>query len=145
MKKDEPAACGCGKHGCLEQYASANGIARMGRLKLEQESRDTVLKGKEPLTAKDIFDGAKAGDEVALELVEELGEMLGTALSYIACVTDPEIFVVGGGVSKAGAIVTDTIQEYFRKYAFHASADTPFALAQLGNDAGIYGSVKMVL
>lgn len=145
MKKDEPAACGCGKHGCLEQYASANGIARMGRLKLEQDSRETVLRDKNPLTAKDIFDGAKAGDEVSAELVEELGEMLGTALSYIGCVTNPEIFVIGGGVSKAGEIVTDTIRKYFQKYAFHAAAQTPFALAQLGNDAGIYGSVKMVL
>lgn len=145
MRKDETECCGCGKKGCLEQYASANGIARLGALRLRKDDTPTVLRNADPLTSKDIFDAAKEGDQVALELVEEVGEMLGTALSYIACVTNPEIFVIGGGVSKAGSIVTDTIAKYFRKYAFHASADTPFALAELGNDAGIYGSVKMVL
>lgn len=145
MKKDETEICGCGKRGCLEQYASARGIARMGRLKLEADQRESVLRDAEPLTAKAIFDAARQKDEVALELVEELGEMLGTALSFIGSVTNPEVFVIGGGVSKAGTIVTDVIQKYYEKYAFHAAAKTPFVLAKLGNDAGIYGSVKMIL
>ena len=145
MKTDETQSCGCGKQGCLEQYASARGIARMGREKLESDSRDTLLRSVPELTAKDIFDAAKAGDQVALELVEELGEILGRALAFVSCVTDPERYVIGGGVSKAGTIVTDVIGKYFRQYAFHACRNATFALAELGNDAGMYGSVKLVL
>ena len=74
-----------------------------------------------------------------------MGEMLGSALSYISCVVDPEIYVIGGGVSKAGQILLDTVQTHFVQYAFHASTNAAFALAKLGNDAGMYGAVKMIL
>lgn len=145
VNKEETECCGCGKKGCLEQYGSATGIARMAKLKLAQTERETTLRQIENLTAKDVLDAAKAGDEIGLELLEELGDMLGTALSRIAVVCNPEAFVIGGGVSKAGAILTDAIAKYFEKYAFHALKDTPILLAKLGNDAGIYGGVKMVL
>ena len=145
VNKDEIEACNCGKYGCLEQYTSATGIVRMGKRKLAQSQDETVLRGIDPLTAKDIFDAAKAGDEVALELVDELGEILGTALSTVSCVANPEVIVIGGGVSKAGDILTHTIQEHFRENAFHAFRDTNFALASLGNDAGIYGCMQMIL
>ena len=82
----------------------------------------------------------KAGDELALEIVDTQARILGRALAQIACVVDPEIFVIGGGVSKAGSILTDSVKKYFEHYAFHACRQTKFALAQLGNDAGIYGS-----
>jgi len=145
VNEDEPETCGCGKHGCLEQYASARGIANMAKKKLAVTTEESVLRKCQDVTAKDIFDGAKAGDDFSLSLVDELGKMIGKACSYIACVTNPEVFVVGGGVSKAGTILTDVIRKHFREYAFHASRETPFVLATLGNDAGIYGGVKMVL
>ena len=145
VNKDELEACNCGKYGCLEQYASATGIVRMAKKKLATCSETTTLRNFEPLTAKDIFDEAKNGDEIAKELVDELGNILGSALSNMACVVNPEVIVIGGGVSKAGSILIDAIQEHFKETAFHAAKDTRFALASLGNDAGIYGCMQMVL
>lgn len=145
VNDEETECCGCGKKGCLEQYASANGIARMAKKRLAESSVDSVLRKEGEITAKSVFDAAKAGDAFAEDQVEKLGKLLGKACAYIACVCNPQIFVIGGGVSKAGSMVTDTIRKYYVPYAFHAAANTPFALAELGNDAGIYGGVKMVL
>lgn len=145
VNRHETECCGCGKKGCLEQYASATGIARMARQKLAQTERETMLREIPDVTAKDVFDAAKSGDAVGLELVEELGERLGTALARIGAVCNPEAFVIGGGVSKAGTILTDVITKYYHEVAFHAMTDTPIVLAELGNDAGIYGCVRMVL
>ena len=69
---EETQACGCGNKGCLEQYASATGIVTMAKRKLKEETRQTVLRDIDEITAKDIFDAAKAGDEVAAELVDKL-------------------------------------------------------------------------
>ena len=145
VNENEKDFCNCGRRGCLEQYTSATGIVRMAKYKLAEDTRETSLRGIDPLTAKDIFDCAKAGDAVALELVEELGKVLGKALAGIACVVDPEIFVIGGGVSKAGDILVNVVQKYYQKYAFQVCKDAEFALASLGNDAGMYGCVQMIL
>ena len=181
MSEDETEVCGCGKKGCLEQYASATGIVRMAKKMLEDTDGTSDLKivkdpggdsdlktrkapGEESdlkelkasgqkstlcnavdLTAKDIFDAAKTGDVFAKEVVEQAGQMLGKALSYISCVADPEVYVIGGGVSKAGDILLETIRRHFRENAFHASRDAKFALAALGNDAGMYGAVKLIV
>ena len=145
VNPDEIEACNCGNYGCLEQYTSATGIVRMAKRKLAKSDDETTLRKFDPLTARDIFDEAKAGDEVAKELVDELGNILGATLAKIGCVVNPEVFVIGGGVSKAGAILIDTIQEHYRETAFYALKETRFELAKLGNDAGIYGSVAMLL
>lgn len=145
VNPDEIEACNCGKYGCLEQYTSATGIVRMAKRKLAKSSDETTLRDLENITAKDIFDAAKAGDELAKELVDELGEILGSTLSNMACVVNPEAIVIGGGVSKAGAILIDTIKEHFQENAFHACRETRFELATLGNDAGIYGCMCMIL
>ena len=145
VNKDETVICNCGKRGCLEQYTSANGIVRVAKKRLLEDDAPTILREASPLTSKAIFDAAKEGDKIALELADGLGQYLGLALSYVAGVADPEIFVIGGGVSKAGDILIDNIKKYYRKYAFHASRDTRFALAKLGNDAGMYGAAQLVL
>ncbi len=145
VNDEETECCGCGKKGCLEQYASANGIARVARQRLAATEDETVLRSLETVTSKDIFDAAKEGDAFSLQLVDDLGRMIGKACANIAIVVDPEIFVIGGGVSKAGAILTDVIEKYYKEYAFHASRETRISLATLGNDAGIFGGVKMVL
>jgi len=145
MRTDETESCGCGKKGCLEQYASATGIARLARRKLEDKNIQTVLRQGDQPSCKNVLDAAKGGDAAALEVLEEVCEILGRALASIACVVDPEAFIIGGGVSKAGPILTDTIQKYYRKYAFHASRETEFRLASLGNDAGMYGAVQLIL
>ena len=145
VNPDEEDACNCGQHGCLEQYASATGIVRMAKKKLAACEDATTLRSFDPLTAKDIFDEAKNGDAVAKELVNDLGYMLGSALSNLACVVNPETIVIGGGVSKAGAILIDTVQENFKANCFYALKETRFELATLGNDAGMYGCMAMLL
>ena len=145
VNKEETTVCGCGKRGHLEQYASATGIVRKATELLAESDRPSALRDVPYLSAKDVFDAAKNGDELSLEIVDFVGEMLGTALSYVSAVVDPEIYVIGGGVSKAGPILLNTIREHFVKYAFHASEAAQFELAKLGNDAGMYGAVKMVL
>ena len=145
MRKNETAVCGCGKKGCLEQYASATGVVRMAKIALADSKKDSSLRSLEEVTSKDIFDAAKNGDALALNLVDSLGEMLGSALAHITAVVDPEVIVIGGGVSKAGQILIDAIVKHYRPAAFHACRDTQFKLAVLGNDAGMYGAVRMIL
>ena len=145
VNPDETLICGCGKNGHLEQYASATGIARVAKEMLAQSEEPSSLRGIASPSARDVFDAAKAGDFVALEIVNHVCRILGRALAMISCVVDPEIFVIGGGVSKAGSILTDTVRKYYVEAAFHASEGTKIALAELGNDAGMYGAVKMVL
>lgn len=146
VEPDETERCKCGGHGCLEQYCSATGLLRLAKMALA-ENPDTVsiMKGSTDLTAKDVCDAAKAGDTLALDLLDGLGHRLGWALTAAAGTADPEVFVIGGGLSNAGMILLEKIEFYYRKYAFHAFRNTPFVLAKLGNDAGIYGCAKMIL
>ncbi|MDY5912196.1 MAG: ROK family glucokinase [Inconstantimicrobium porci] len=141
--KDEKEACNCGKHGCLEQYTSATGIVRLAVNALKTTDKESGLRKFDVITAKDVFDLAKSGDQLALEIVDHFADTLGSALAQISCVVDPEIIVIGGGVSKAGEIITDNVKKYYQKNAFHASRNTEFRLALLGNDAGIYGAAKL--
>lgn len=145
VDETETESCSCGKKGCLEQYASATGVVRMAKKKLLSSHAPSVLEKKAVLTAKDIFDGAKNGDCTSMELVEKLGEILGTALATIACVTNPQIFIFGGGVSNAGKILLDVTKESFESKTFHICRNAKFALAELGNDAGIYGGMRLVM
>lgn len=145
VNHDEIEACNCGQYGCLEQYTSATGIVRVAKRKLAKSTDETSLRKFESLTAKDVFDEAKAGDEIALGLVDEVCGILGATLSNIACVVNPEIIVIGGGVSKAGDILIESIQKHYIETAFLSCRDTKFALAGLGNDAGMYGCVQMLL
>lgn len=144
VQEDEKDTCGCGKKGCLEQYASATGIVRMAKQRLEADESETVLRSLESLTAKDIFDAAKDGDKMAKELVEKLCKILGTALANIASIVDPEVFVIGGGVSRAGEILISGIKKHFTERTFHACEATEITLATLGNDAGMYGCVRLL-
>ena len=134
LNRNETATCGCGKHGCVEQYCSATGIVRLAG-----------LHGMHNVTCKDIFDAAKAGDKVALEIMDEYYEYLGEFLGSLCSVIDPEVVVLGGGVSKAGEMLLTGVEPYFHKYVFHAASDVKFALASLGNDAGAYGAFKLAL
>ena len=146
VRDDETEACGCGRKGCLEQYASANGIVMITKRYLDAHpEEETTLRDVEKITSKEIFDEAKKGDKVSILMVDEVGRMLGKALAAVACVVNPEAFVIGGGMSKAGDILIDAIKKYYTKYAFHASRETVFKMAELSNSAGIYGAVRLVL
>ena len=142
---EETDCCGCGKQGCLEQYASATGIARLAKQRLAKDDKPSILRKKADNTAKDVFDAVKAGDEVADEIAVEFGNYLGHALANIAAVCDPTVFVIGGGVSKAGEILFKYIEKAYMEKAFFANKDIQFRLATLGNDAGLCGAAKLVL
>ena len=141
----ETAVCGCGKHGCLEQYSSATGVVRCMK-KLLDENPDTpcTLRGTD-FAAKDVFDAARAGDALAAREVDEMTDTLGMALASIASTTDPEMFMVGGGVARAGDVLFNPLREHFKTYAFSSCRETPIVAATLGNDAGIYGAVRLIV
>ena len=146
MIDDESECCGCGKKGCLEQYASANGLVNVAEKYIAaHRTVETELDLNAGFTAKDVCDAAKAGDKAGLAAVEESMRLLGKAMASVSCVIDPQVFVVGGGLSKAGNINIDTASKYYKEYAFHASRETEIKLATLGNAAGMYGGVKMVI
>lgn len=144
VEEQETEVCGCGKTGCLEQYTSATGVVRLANRRLKKDDKASVLRTGQ-ISAKDVWDAVKAGDELAVEVAEQFGEYLGKGLAAVACVVNPDIFVIGGGVSKAGNVLMDYMVEPYKKYVFHGSRETKFALATLGNDAGIYGAAKLVL
>ncbi len=141
---DESEACGCGNHGCLEQYASATGVTRLAKQRLEKDDKPSVLRER-ALSAKSVWDAVKEGDELAIEVAKQFGHYLGKGLAAVACVVNPEVFVIGGGVSKAGEILFDFVRDEYKKYVFHGSREARFVLATLGNDAGIYGAARLVL
>ncbi len=140
----ETDVCNCGNRGCLEQFASATGITRLANKKLASTDMDSVLRGGE-VSAKTVFDAVKARDPLAMEVAEQFGKYLGDALAAVAGVVNPEAFVIGGGVSKAGEVLIDYIRPHYEKNVFHGCREVKFALATLGNDAGIYGAAKLVL
>lgn len=136
--------CNCGNCGCLEQVASATGIVRLAREELEASDEPSLLRDGE-VSAKTVFDAVKQGDPLAIRVAERFGAYLGKAMASFAAVLDPEVFVIGGGVSKAGSILYDYIKKNYLHYAFPTARNVAFKLAKLGNDAGIYGAAKMVL
>lgn len=144
VEDEETEACGCGNFGCLEEYASATGITRLANRALAKSDKDSVLRQGE-VSAKTVFDAVKAGDELAIEIAQRFGDYLGKGLGVIAGVINPEIFVIGGGVSKAGEVLFDYIKPSFEKTVFHGCKNVIFALATLGNDAGIYGAARLLL
>lgn len=146
MCDDEDEVCGCGKKGCLEQYASANGLVKVAIKYISTHPEvQTALDINAGFSAKDVCDAAKSGDAAAIAAVEQAMGMLGKALATVSCVIDPQVYVIGGGLSKAGDIIIDTASKYYKQYAFHASKTTELKLATLGNSAGMYGGVKMVI
>jgi len=134
MNPSESEPCSCGNRGCLEQYCSATGILRLAR-----------KAGLDILEAKDVFSLAKTGNESALSVVDTACDLLGRGLAAACCVIDPEVILLGGGVSKAGEFLRLRVESAFRKYAFHACRDTQIRLATLGNDAGIYGAARLAM
>ena len=140
----EEDTCGCGNHGCFEQYASATGIVRLAKRRLKEDNKPSVLREGE-ISSKRIFDEAKNGDEVAVEITKRYGYYLGKGLAICANVLNPEVIVIGGGVSKCGDMLFDLLRPSFDEFVFKGCKETKFAMAQLGNDAGICGAARLVL
>ena len=128
--------CSCGKYGCLEVTASATGIIRAAREHAPFNEMETV-------TAKDVYDAAAAGDENARQVVDDAGSALGMAAAILGCVVNPEMVLLGGGVSAAGRALLDPVEAAFKKNVFGPCGNVRFALARLGNNAGIYGGAAL--
>ncbi len=145
LEPNEEEYCNCGKRGCVEQFCSATGIVRMAKRYLAQNACESSLRTIEKLTCKDVFDAAAAGDQAAQSVLDKVYDYMGQFIANICCVADPEVVVLGGGVSKAGQSLLDGAKKAFDRYVYHASSSIHFALADLGNDAGAYGAFKLVL
>lgn len=145
VNRHETATCGCGKHGCLEQYSSATGVVRcMKKLLDENPDVPCTLRGTD-FAAKDVFDTARSGDALAAREVDEMADTLAVALASISATTDPEMFMIGGGVARAGDVLFDPLKKHYKDYAFRSCLETPIKQAILGNDAGIYGAVRLIV
>ncbi|HEM3702953.1 TPA: ROK family glucokinase [Streptococcus suis] len=147
---DEPFACTCGKKGCLETVASATGIVNLSRRYADQYAGDAKLKQMiddgQDVTAKDVFDLAKEGDDLALIVYRHFSEYLGVACANIAAVLNPAYVVLGGGVSAAGEFLLDGVRKVFAENSFpQIKESTQIVLATRGNDAGVLGAASLVL
>ena len=145
VNPEETVRCNCGNYGCVEQYCSATGIVRLAKLYLAANDTATSLREVENLTCKDIFDAAKAGDEAALAVLDQVYNYMGLFLANVCSTVNPEVVVIGGGVSKAGDMLVKGVEPYFHKHVFHAAGGAKFTMASLGNDAGAYGAFKLAL
>lgn len=109
--------CGCSKTGCLETYASATGVARSAREILESSAKDSLLRNIpiDSITSKDVFDAAMEGDEVAKEIFNFTGKILGECLADFVAFSAPEAIVLFGGLTKSGDLILDPIKEHMEK------------------------------
>jgi formate/nitrite transporter len=138
------------EHCVANMYYIPAGIFAAGNEAYVQKAMETYegvsqLSRFNPLTCKDIFDAAAAGDMAAKEILEIVYDQLAQFLANVCNVVDPEIVVIGGGVSKAGEPLLSGVGRYVDKYLFHAVRGVKFSLATLGNDAGAYGAFKLIL
>lgn len=136
--------CNCGRKGCLETYASATGIVRTAEELTATKYKDSIL-NKHKITAKAVFDAAAKKDKAAIETIESFGCYLGRALANIAAIVDPEVIVLAGGVVRAGDVVRKAVEKNYKNNAFKTVKNTKIVLAELENDAGIYGAAKFAL
>ncbi|QHW31954.1 ROK family glucokinase [Paenibacillus rhizovicinus] len=141
----EAIQCNCGNKGCLETVSSATGIIRMAKDAVERGDR-TSLSFVENIMAKDVIDAAKAGDEVAARIVNRAAFYLGKSMATVSVVLNPQRFIIGGGVSKAGEFLFEQIREVFRKAAPDmAQVGVEIVPAILGNDAGVVGAAGLII
>ncbi|PYZ98620.1 glucokinase [Alteribacter lacisalsi] len=138
------APCNCGKTGCLETISSATGIVRLAMEKVhrgESAGLKEAFDRAGSLSSKDVFEVAAVGDQGAEAVVEEAMFHLGLAIGNLANSLNPNVIVIGGGVSRAGDRLLRALRPHFDRYALpKISAETTFEIARLGNDAGVLGA-----
>ena len=144
VNRDETATCGCGRKGCLEQYASASGIVRIYKEKCEELGTEPVkLDG--PTDTLSVFAAHRAGDKAAQYAISQMCESLGYAMAQISAVVDPQIYLIGGGVGGGFKLYAEELRAAFRKYCLAPSVATRILPASLGNDAAMYGCAYQAL
>ena len=145
LHREETLRCNCGKYGCVEQYCSATGVVRTAKRYLEKNDASSSLRAIENLTCKDVFDAGASGDAAAIEILDIVYQDMAEFLGNLCVTVDPDVVVIGGGVSKAGKPLLDGIRKYLPQYQIHATRNVELSLATLGNDAGAYGACKLIL
>jgi glucokinase len=143
IQEDEPRECGCGNHGCIEQYVSASGITAVAEEMLSESDRPSMMRGRKSLDPVIIFSCADLGDEIALKTVDFMCSRVGWLCASVSSIVDPEIIVLGGGVSLAGKLLVNGTRYYFRKYSYNLCRDTKIELSGLGTYAGAYGAAVL--
>ena len=144
-RSENAMVCTCGKRGCAEQYASARSVGQLATRLLAVDLRPSLLRTYNHITAKDVFYCAAQEDQLAKAVLDQVYDVLGLTIAMGCCMVDPELVVLGGGMSKAGQVLLDGVIPRFEHHMFHACKGTRFALATLGNDAGIYGCFHLAL
>lgn len=139
------AGAGLKPFGDLEYYTSATGVARVAKAVLTAYSDESELRKYIDIDAKAVFDAARSGDGLAIRTTDFFFDTLGTGLAAVASVVDPDIFIIGGGVAGAGDFLLDGLHWAYQDRVFHASHETEFRLAVLGNDAGMIGAAASLL
>ncbi|MBE0700055.1 MAG: ROK family protein, partial [Acholeplasmataceae bacterium] len=137
--EDQP--CGCGAQGCLEQVCGNQGIVRFAKQMLT--NHESLLNDGRELSVKHIFEAAQLGDSVATSIVNRVAEHIAVSASVLAVVLDPEAFIIGGGIAKAGRFLIDKIEYYYKQNARFSTGKIPFVLAKTQNEAGIYGAAQL--
>lgn len=145
VNPEEPERCNCGGRGCLDQIASATGIVRYAKRFLEKDPAASILRGNDPLTAKDVTDAARDGDHLALESLTYCMSYLGKMIADVSYVIDPELVIIGGGVSKAGPFLLDMIYDQYKQWPKLKNSFVKFSLARLFGEAGMYGAAYLAL
>ena len=145
LEKEETEACGCGKYGCAEQYCSATGVVRVANRFLTEYADASVLRMLEKMECKDVFEAAEKGDAAAQVILERVYSYLGLFLANICCVTDPDVILLGGGVSKAGDVLLEPVKRKVARkiYSRYSKRNTEIILAKLDNDAGVIGAALL--
>lgn len=137
--------CNCGQYGCLEQEASATGIVRIAKEMLAAGDEPSALRALDAITSRDVVDAARHGDALAARAFDRAMYFLGKGMATLTAVLDPELFIIGGGVSKAGSYLVDTVRKHYESLSIISEHRAGIELARLGNDAGIYGAAKLAM
>ncbi|MDR2231945.1 MAG: ROK family protein [Tannerella sp.] len=143
MRRENGRLCGCGRHGCLEAYTSATGVARTARELLEQRSDPSLLRRLDPetITSKDVYEAAKQGDALSLEIFELTGAILGEAFADFIAFSTPEAIILCGGLAKSGSLLLDPIQRSLDKHVLSMFAGVKLLISHLKeSDAAILGA-----
>ena len=138
VERDEPLTCGCGRHGCLEQYASAKGVVRLYLEECERRGV-TPVHVEHATDTLSVFKALANGDECAGIAVDKMCDYLALAMSQISCVMDPELYLIGGGVAGAFATFAPRLRERFQAIALPTCKNVRIEAAGLGNQAAMYG------
>ena len=145
VNPEETEPCNCGQYGCLDQTASASGIVRRAKKLLAESDAPSALRSLETITVRDVVDAARHGDALSEAAFDQCMAFLGKSMAMLTNIIDPQMFIIGGGVSKAGDYLIETVRKHYEPLCVLSETKATIALAKLGNDAGIYGAAKLAM